>query len=58
VPFASPAIHAAPGRALDAARAGYWENPEGSLAVAIAARAGARARGDRPLEARPSRCRG
>ena len=44
--------HATSARALDAARSAYWEDPLGSLEVAIEVHEGARAHGDQPLQAR------
>jgi diguanylate cyclase (GGDEF)-like protein len=52
LPTVSPPTPATPGRALDAARAAYWEDPVGSLAVAIEVHEHARARDDGPLQGR------
>ena len=52
LPTASPPTPATPGRALDAARVDYWEDPVGSLAVAIEVHEHARAHDDGPLQGR------
>src|SRR5918995_4379471 len=52
VPTTPPPTAATPRRALDAARAAYWEDPVGSLAAAIEVHEHAHARDDGPLQGR------